>query len=201
MDIINCRNPTKKKNYNIKYKAYVADHATHFKYGPIDVKLFQGHEEDPLDVPPNNAYGYKEGYTYFYMFDIINDNDTNVSYKIGLAGAASDIEDYDLKRLEGCNDKNEDNCLDVLILCVSGWKYKKEYPKGLITKLKPRYIVLSHFDNFFEANRDKRPIKTVRTSDLDGFILKIQEDINSIDKYDRFEKIIIPDVNSTIYVN
>ena len=57
------------------------------------------------------------------------------------------------------------------------------------------------FDNFFETNRDKRPIKTVRTSELDEFILKIQDDINSIKKYDRFEKIIIPDVNSTIYVN
>ncbi len=116
-------------------------------------------------------------------------------------GAASDIYEYELPYIKQCSDKNKDNCLDVLILCVPGWKYKTEYPKGLIEKLRPRYIVLSHFDNLFESDRDKKPIKTVRTSDLDGFILKVQDDINSTPKYDRFQKIIIPDVNTTIYLD
>jgi len=199
IETIDCDNPGTEINRNIKYKAYVADHANHFEIGPIDIKLFKGHKKDPLDMPPNNAYDYKEGYTYFYMFHLMND--TKKSYKVGLAGAATDIDDYDLKRLEACNNKYEENCLDVLILSVPGWQYKSEYPKGLIEKLKPRYVILSHFDNFFESDRDKRPIKTVRNTKLDEFILKIQDDINSIQDYSRFEKIIIPDVNSTIYVD
>jgi len=198
---VQCNNKNNNYNPKIQYKAYVADHAPHVRLGPSDIKLFQGHIYEPLKVPPNNAYDYKEGYTYFYMFNIINDNDTDVSYKIGLAGAATDIEDYDLKRLGACNSENKDNCLDVLILCVSGWKYKKEYPKGLIDKLKPRYIILSHFDNIFEPDRDKKPIKTVPLAGLDKFILQVQDDINSILNYDRFEKIIIPDVDTTVYLS
>ena len=210
IEIVQCNNKNKNYNPKIQYKAYVADHAPHVRLGSSDILLFQGHLYKPLKVPPNNAYDYKEGYTYFYMFNIINDNDTDVSYKIGLAGAATDIEDYELKYLKKCNPnnndsvtdtENEDHCLDVLIISVPGWKYKDEYPKGLIDKLKPRYIILSHFDNFFETDRDKKPIKTVPLAGLDEFILQIQDDINSIDNYGRFEKIIIPDVDTTVYLS
>jgi len=86
------------------------------------------------------------------LFNIIKDNSADISYKIGLVGAATDLEDYDLKYLQGCNSENKDNCLDVLILSVPGWNLKNEYPKELIDKLKPRYIILSHFDNSFETD-------------------------------------------------
>lgn len=124
------------------------------------------------------------------------------SYKIGIAGAATDIDDYELKYMDNCTERNDDLCLDVLILTVPGWKFKDEYPKGLIQKLRPHHIVLSHFDEFFDKKRDvSTPVKTVITANLDEFILKLQDDIDSMSGYNRFESIIIQEVDTTIYIS
>jgi hypothetical protein len=147
---------------------------------------------NPRKDPPDNAYNYKLGYTYLYLFKLIN---KSKAYTVALTGAATNV-NTKYNQVSHITDE-----VDVLILCVPGWKYKDQYPQELIKKLKPRYIILSHFDNIFETNRNKKPIKTVPLAGLDEFILQIQDDINSIDNYGRFEKIIIPDVDTTVYLS
>ena len=146
---------------------------------------------NPRKNPPQNAYHYKLGYTYLYLFKLSN---KSKAYTVALTGAATNVH---TKYNQVSHIADE---VDVLILCVPGWKYKDQYPKKLIRKLKPRFIILSHFDDFFESDRDKRPINDLPFLGLDEIIIQIQDDINSIPDYNRFEKIIIPDVNSTIYV-
>jgi hypothetical protein len=192
IDIINCKSTTKAQNSFVNYQAYEADHVNQLEIGPFKFQLFKGHEMNPLKHPPDNAYNHKLGYTYLYLFKLSN---KSKAYTVALTGAATNV-NTKYNQVSHITDE-----VDVLILCVPGWKYKDQYPKELIKKLKPRYIILSHFDDFFETDRDKRPIKTVRTANLDEFILKIQDDINSIVNYGRFEKIIIPDVDTTVYLS
>lgn len=192
IDIMNCERPTIEQNSFVNYKAYEVDHANQLEIGPFKFQLFKGHVMNPLKDPPDNAYNYRLGYTYLYLFKLSN---KSKDYTVALTGAATNVNTR-YNQVSHITDE-----VDVLILCVPGWKYKDQYPKELIKKLKPRYIILSHFDDFFETDRDKRPINDLPFSGLDEFILQIQDDINSIDNYDRFEKIIIPDVDSTIYLS
>lgn len=195
VETMNCKRQTRGSNSDIHYKAYIADHANHLELGPLKFKLFEGDEKNPLEYPPNIAYDFREVDTYLYIFKLIKNSKSVI---IAIAGAATNVT---------ASKENPENqvsqvtdTVDVLILCVPGWKYKEDYPGKLIDILRPKHILLSHFDNFFDSNRHKEVIEDVPLSDLDKFILHLQDDIESIDDYERFENIIIPDVNTTVYL-
>ena len=180
-----CEGNRSSPSLRICYKAFRAEHAPHL---PPNFKYFSGKVTMPLKEPPRRANQFKEGKTYVYLFRLIQENRENkeVSYIVGIVGAATNMEN-DLVGV------NED--VDILILCVPGWQYKKDYPGKLIEAFRPRVIILSHFDDFFEPDRQKRPIKFVPTAGFYEFLHELQ----TYTKYDRFEEVLVPSVGTTMY--
>lgn len=179
-----CEGSESSPSLRICYKAFQAEHAPHL---PPNFKYFSGKVTKPLKEPPHRADQFKEGKTYVYLFRLVQKRgNKEVSYIVGIIGAATNMED-DLKGA------SED--VDILILCVPGWQYKKDYPGKLMEAFRPRVIILSHFDDFFEPDRQKRPIKFVQSAGFYEFLHKLQ----AYTKYDRFEKVLVPDVGTTMY--
>ena len=98
----------------------------------------------------------------------------------------------------------------MLILCVQGWENidGHEYPKNLIDILRPRVILLTHYDNFFNEERDDDPQRLVPSAKFNEFLNKLQKDIDQIQKKHYSDKkysdnvsILIPGVGTTLYLN
>ena len=87
--------------------------------------------------------------------------------------------------------------VDVAILCVPSWQYTSGYPEEFIRRLKPRIIIPSHYNDFFETITsfdDER--KELFIADLNGFTRQARKAA----RYPQFEKIITPKVNEKITI-
>ena len=163
----------------VAFRAFAAEHAPQ----ATNLLLYPGFVTTPLTEPPKHAGDYRCGDTYAYLFHL---RSGSADFTVYFAGSAStpplgfpppDVES-----------------VDVLILCVPGWKNVRGYPAELIRRLKPRQIVLSHFDNFLQEGR--WPKWVIPTADLDGFI----REALSTCTHPRFERLCIPDVGATVRV-
>lgn len=69
------------------------------------------------------------------------------------------------------NEELEHHRCDVLCLCVAGWKYRPNYVRDAVTRLKPRWVVPCHWDTMitpFGAEPDLIP-----GVDLPGFLHEV----------------------------
>jgi hypothetical protein len=61
----------------------------------------------------------------------------------------------------------------------AGWNKVADYPQSLLTVLKPRIVVLSHYDNFFSPYKNSEDpavdMRFVMFADYEGFIQRLKE--------------------------
>jgi L-ascorbate metabolism protein UlaG (beta-lactamase superfamily) len=59
---------------------------------------------------------------------------------------------------------------DLAILTIAQWNWARDYPRDLLSVLRPRHVVISHWDNFFtEATQTSRAIPLLTTKKVNGF--------------------------------
>jgi L-ascorbate metabolism protein UlaG (beta-lactamase superfamily) len=59
---------------------------------------------------------------------------------------------------------------DLAILCIAQWNWVRDYPRDLLAVLKPRHVVISHWDNFFVAARQSaRPVPLLTQGSIARF--------------------------------
>lgn len=188
----------------LSYQSFKATHASHL----FGITLWDGKHTEDLPEPPSITKDFLTGETYihFFKFETLSGN-KDEAFIVGLVGAATEVDDKledDLENFVASNKKNDDDtAVDVLILCVPGWDNikKNEYPKNLLRILKPRIILLTHYDNFFNEDRDDDPTRLVPTAKFNEFLNKIQRNIDNIEDYGNFESILIPGVGTKLYLN
>ncbi len=173
----------------LKYQAVGAEHAPNLKCGRVGVLLFPGTVPDPMTQPPRKAHQFKVGETFAYVFQLSNEHaglpqDQHRTFTIYFAGAASSApRGFPHESIE---------TVDVAILCVPGWKNVTGYPGRFLQRLKPRVVVLSHFDNMFQERRNVRQV--IMTADLGGFLRETKRCTD----YPGFERIEVPDVGDLL---
>ncbi len=124
----------------LKVTAIVSTHAPHFlgmKAPGIGGKI-------RATKPAKTFFGYKEGTTYNFMIDFL-DNTGQISYRIfSHAGAAADsLTGFPTAELL------REHPVDLLLLCTASYDQVKGYPDELIKLLRPSHIVLAHWEDFF----------------------------------------------------
>ncbi len=174
----------------------------------LDVR--DGEHTEDLKEPPRITKDFLTGETYIHFFKFEEPGGVDGAiFTVGLVGAATEVDGTLYGKLKNIADDIQNNIkkknkkLDVLILCVPGWDNidGHEYPKNLIDILRPRIILLTHYDNFFDANRNVDPVRLVPSAKFNEFLNKLQKDIDGIPGYDEFESILIPGVGTTLYLN
>jgi L-ascorbate metabolism protein UlaG (beta-lactamase superfamily) len=59
---------------------------------------------------------------------------------------------------------------DLAILTIAQWHWARDYPRDLLSVLRPDHVVISHWDNFFtEATQTSRAIPFLTTKKVSGF--------------------------------
>ncbi len=164
----------------VHYRAFAAEHAPQAP----NLLLYPGYVTAPLPKPPIRAGDYRCGDTYAYLFKLTQGDAEVTVYFMGSASTPPMGFPPD-----------DVGAVDVLILCVPGWKNVRGYPGEFITRLQPRQVILSHFDNFLQEGR--WPKCVIPTAGLNGFIRAAL----SACAYPRFERLCVPDVGAVVRVN
>jgi len=162
----------------IRYKAIAAAHGRQLPLLPL---LYSGNVRTCLPETSQRASEMRVGDNFGLLFEISNERATYTVYFIGAAH----------RDKEGFPDESV-KAVDVAILCVPTWKLSHGYPANVIQRLKPRHIVASHFDNFFQTN-SKDP-EVVALADMDSFLIEAQKSV----VYKGFEDMVVPAVGSIL---
>lgn len=124
-------------NKSIRILPILSDHAPHY-YG---IKLFKGNIETSKHKIPSKAAHFKEGQSISYIIDFMKAE--KPVFRCYIQGSASQFP-------KGFPPQMIDNkAFDLAILCVASYKYVKGYPEEILNYLKPKHVILAHWENFF----------------------------------------------------
>ncbi|MFA9213803.1 MAG: MBL fold metallo-hydrolase [Candidatus Methylacidiphilales bacterium] len=159
----------------------------HFMHGQCDSNYFKNYTSTNQKV---KAGQFKDGSTFAYLVDILNND--SITLRLLLKGA-------------GCNVNNgkifeellAEKAVDIALLQVASANFTDCYPQNLVNQIKPKKVILTHWEDFFKPYAPKK-IKTVRATNFNYFYKKIKasEEAN----FELNNKYIMPNIgNMLIY--
>jgi hypothetical protein len=154
---------------NFRVSPIFADHAPHYEF----VKFFDG---EATASPTKEEY-YKgtspalwnEGRTLTYIVEIIENTDT---LRMHIQTAACSPPEG----LPPVSYMNQIKNIDISILCMASFNYVSNYPDSLINYLKPKQIVIVHWENFFKKySLNRKHYKIVPFTNAMCFIDRMEQ--------------------------
>ncbi|SGY92605.1 Putative uncharacterized protein [Moritella viscosa] len=153
------------RHHTIRFMPIKSDHAPHF----MGIKVMSGTYQEALTELPSTAYGWKEGQTYAYVIDFL-DNQQQPIYRIHYQDAASNSPDGLMPVI------NDTKAVDMAILCVAAFHQVDDYPEAILQQTQPKTIVLGHWEDFFDNNsfnNQNKSVEGVRMTNIDDFIQRV----------------------------
>lgn len=96
---------------------------------------------------PANAWEWLMGQPYAYLIDAL-DADGRTVFRIYYEDAAARAPDDGLPPPLPAADQHP---IDVAIICVGNHEEARDYPSALLAALRPRHVVLAHWEDFFRS--------------------------------------------------
>jgi L-ascorbate metabolism protein UlaG (beta-lactamase superfamily) len=150
--------------------AIKSEHSPHWEC----IKLMGGHYKKDQTELSRTAFGWKEGQTYAYVVDFLDPPGENVVFRVHYQDAAST---YPLGAVPEAAKEGYPR-VDLAITTVGAYQSAGRFYPGLLLKnAQPRYIVLGHWEDFFDNQQcdgtDAEP-KVVRLADIREFISRVE---------------------------
>jgi L-ascorbate metabolism protein UlaG (beta-lactamase superfamily) len=68
--------------------------------------------------------------------------------------------------------------VDLLLMCVAGWRSSRDLPERVMRALSPGAVLLSHWDDFFQPlTRPARPLPAMRMAPLVDRLTRVSRDV------------------------
>jgi L-ascorbate metabolism protein UlaG (beta-lactamase superfamily) len=137
------------------------------------LKFFEGSYSVPLQEVPTTAYGWLEGQTLAYLIDFMSPDGKTVEFRVHFQDAASTAPlGFPPHFTELRQDQKR---VDVAIVCMPGYSQVEGYPEKIVKRLNPRFVVITHWENFFaRLPDDSRDLRVVPTTDAERFIVRLK---------------------------
>ena len=166
----------------ITVTAYRAKHTPHLKCG---FTLADGLIEEPMKRPPHKLFDFQSGETFNYLVEM---RSGGKAFSVFYLGAP-----YHLDEMPGSLPPAGTR-IDVAIMLAPTAKNARGYPDEHLAILKPRHIVLSHFNSFVKEDPDAQ--NSIVGIDFVG-MPELSRDFqavfaNEAVSYPEFEKLHIP---------
>jgi hypothetical protein len=126
----------------------LSDHAPHVGASHVRAMALYGLEEFDRAEPPARIDQWMLGYTWAFMIDLMDGNETVFRILYQDAAAAP-------RNAFPPKEEIDRRPVDVNIACVPGFDLVHEYPDALLHHAKARYVLLGHWESFFRS-RDRR---------------------------------------------
>jgi L-ascorbate metabolism protein UlaG (beta-lactamase superfamily) len=134
-------------------------------------RFFEGDYDAPLGALPTRATGWKGGTTYAWLVDFLAP-DGQVEFRVHYQDAASNPPWGLPPRAVVPPDGRR---VDLALVCMPGFQEVQDYPETLVALLRPRFLVLIHWEDFFERlPDDPHKLRTVALLDAAKFLQRLQ---------------------------
>lgn len=159
---------------NIRVLPIATSHAPHFRLLSVPFRFYNGEAKSikgyNSDTDKTKAGAWKVGLTFAFLIDFMEGERSLFRIYIQSSAATSPngfVHEQVLKEKK----------IDLAILGAASFNYvkKKDYPEKLIANLKPKKIIIGHWEDFFRPYQDD-PKRTVRFTNMKKFILKLNEE-------------------------
>ena len=145
----------------IRFMALRSEHAPHF----MGIHLYEGQRDAPPERLPERPGEWLEGTPLAFLIDVLTPSG-EVAYRIHYQDAASEPP-------AGFPPHPGDGVpVDLAILCPPGSEEVTAYPEGILERLRPRAVLLGHWEDFFQQRSE--PLRGVPGTDLDEFVLRVR---------------------------
>jgi hypothetical protein len=148
-------------NSRMRLLAIPSEHSDPLRIGLLGlswpIHAFRGELTEDAPALPRKAAEWPEGRTFAYLLDFLNDwgetefrlyfQDSATREGVGFGPALSDA-DY--------------RKVDVALICGSGHTRELKHPEELVKHLKPRHVIVGHWEDFFVTQRAICSEKEVR---------------------------------------
>ena len=148
----------------LRIMAIESEHAPHV----MGITFMQGRYEQDLPDLPWHSFGWKEGKTFAYLIDFLDDKGKPV-YRVHYQDAASTPPLGFVPELA----MNDQRRVDLAFHCVGAFEQVENYPEGLVTDLQPKVSILGHWEDFF-GNDPTGDQEGIRLTSIDNFIRRLE---------------------------
>ena len=146
----------------IRFMALRSDHAPHFR----GIELYEGFYRSRQPDLPVFAWDWVGGETLAYLIDFLDENG-QVEFRIHYADATSSPPDGHVAPAVLA-----EHPVDLAVLCPPSFSYATDYPEGILANLRPRFVMLGHWEDFFRPRTE--PTKVVRLFDVQEFVRRMK---------------------------
>lgn len=126
------------------------------------ITLAPCHEHHDRESLPLTGWGWCLGEPLSYIIDLLDDLGHPV-FRIFFQDAASKPLDVVLPPFTGI----DQHPVDLAIVCAGNFKKVEGYPTMLLAALRPKYVIVGHWEDFFHAQGDvPTPVRLTDTREL-----------------------------------
>jgi len=169
--------------YSVTLTAYETKHAAHLKCG---YTFANRHIDRPRTTPPRNLTDFQSGEVFNYLIEMLAPG--GVEFNVLYLGAP-----YHLDELPE-SQPPAGTRIDVAIILAPSADNVRDYPREHLARLRPKHIVLSHFNTFIKEDPDEQlaygPVDFVNLPRLSREV-QASFALNEA-SYPGFEKLYIP---------
>jgi len=157
-----------------RIQAVVSDHAPQLcscRHWPCD---YADCEIDKDWTTPFEQHKLREfcgGQTYAFIIDLMDGD--KIQYRIYYNDAAAN---WPLGIPTGI----PDHPYDLAIICMASFDFVKLYPSALLGAIKPRHVVLSHYENFFSKSEGRWEFVPLLTDAKAARFMRILRDSHAV---------------------
>ena len=142
----------------MRFMALHSSHAPNWWF----ITLAPCHRERDRGSLPRTAWGWCLGEPLSYIIDLLDGRGRPV-FRIFYQDAAAGPIDVVLPPFAGEDERR----VDVAIVCAGNFKKVAEYPTLLLAALRPKYVILAHWEDFFEEQGSSpTPVRFTDTREL-----------------------------------
>jgi len=153
LEPINMLRPMEIKNASgnevFRIQAVASDHAPQLcscRYWPCDYADCEVKQDWTTPFEQHKLREFCGGQTYAFVIDLMDGD--KVQYRIYYNDAAAN---WPL----GIPIGFRDHPFDLAIICMASFDFVKYYPSQLLAAIKPRHVVLSHYEDFFSKSEGR----------------------------------------------
>jgi beta-lactamase family protein len=142
----------------MRFMAVRSSHARNWWF----VTLAPCHEHRDRATLPRTGWGWCLGEPVSYLIDVLDDSGRPV-FRIFYQDAAARPLDVVLPPFTG----TDQHAVDVAIVCAGNFKKVEEYPTMLLAAIRPSFVIVGHWEDFFHAQSDApTPVRLTDTREL-----------------------------------
>jgi hypothetical protein len=153
-----------------RFMALIADHAPTVKIGNWPYLFAEGTVAADMDTLPRMAAAWKLGEPYAFLIDVLSDSSRRTVFRIYFEDAPSEPPlGFPSTRLLAAG------TVDLAILCAATSSNVKAAPDSLLRMLKPRGVMITHWESFFLPAL--RPKHLSRATDMHLFVRSLRRSL------------------------